>query len=217
MKVQVKQGYINVNDVFSYEYSNKDIAFPTINRGESGPYVVLLQELLKELGLIEYTPGIYDEKTANFIKKIQTENNIACILGVVNEETWRVIQVLTGNMITDITNDNITIQFQNAQGKYELTSLDVNTPLFAGFDINVYSNKSTSIKCCAIAYYSNNKIKTITKQFNITKEELQKIEFSNFQNLFTYDIENGYPIKIEYIVYPYNRNCYKWIINYRGE
>ena len=119
--------------------------------------------------------------------------------------------------MTDITNNNITIQSQNVQGKYELTSLDMNTPLFKGFDINVYSAKDTSIKCCAIAYYSNNKTKSITKQFNIQKEVQQKIDFSNFQNLFTYNISNGYPVKIEYIVYPYNGESYKWIINYRGE
>lgn len=214
---KIEQGYVNVNDIFSYEYSNKDIAFPTINRGETGPYVILLQELLKQLGMIDYNPGIYDEKTIKFIKKLQTENNIACILGIVNEETWRVIQVLTGNTMTDITNNNITIQSQNVQGKYELTSLDMNTPLFKGFDINVYSAKDTSIKCCAIAYYSNNKINSITKQFNIQKEVQEKIDFSNFQNLFTYNISNGYPIKIEYIVYPYNGESYKWIINYRGE
>lgn len=214
---KIEQGYVNVNDIFSYEYSNKDIAFPTINRGETGPYVILLQELLKQLGMIDYNPGMYDEKTIKFIKKLQTENNIACILGIVNEETWRVIQVLTGNTMTDITNNNITIQFQNVQGKYELTSLDMNTPLFKGFDINVYSAKDTSIKCCAIAYYSNNKINSITKQFNIQKEVQEKIDFSNFQNLFTYNISNGYPVKIEYIVYPYNGESYKWIINYRGE
>lgn len=214
---KIKEGYVNVNDVFSYEYSNKDIVFPVINRGESGTYVVLLQELLKQLGLIDYTPGIYDEKTINFIENIQTTNNIACILGIVNEETWRVVQVLTGNMMTDITNNNITIQSQNAQGKYNLTSLDINTPLFKGFDVTIYSNKNTFVKCCAIAYYQNNKTKMSTKQFNVIKEEQQKIEFSDFQNLFTYDIEKGYPTKIEYIVSPSNGDNYKWIINYRGD
>lgn len=214
---KIKEGYINTNDIFSYEYSNKDIAFPTINYNETGPYVVLLQNLLKQLGLIDYNPGIYDEKTIKIVKEIQTENNIACILGIINEETWRVIQVLTGNLATDITNNNITIQSQNTQGKYNLTSLDMNTPLFEGFDINVYSNNDTSIKCCAIAYYPNNEIKTITKQFLIEKQNQQEIKFNNFQNLFTYDIKNGYPSKIEYIVYPYNKDSYKWIINYRGE
>lgn len=214
---KIEQGYVNVNDIFSYEYSNKDVAFPTINREETGPYVFLLQELLKQLGLVGYTPGVYDEQTMEFVTRIQTENNIACIFGIVNEETWRVIQVLTGNIMTDITNNNIVIQSQNAQGVYNLTSLDINTPLFKGFDINVYSNENTSVKCCAIAYYSNNSIKTITKQFTIAKQTQQVIEFSNFQNLFTYDIKNGYPTKIEYIVYPYNGDSYKWIINYRGE
>lgn len=214
---KIEQGYVNVNDIFSYEYSNKDIAFPTINRGETGPYVILLQELLKELGLIDYNPGIYDEKTIKFVTKIQSDNSIACILGIVNEETWRVIQTLTGNMMTDITNNNITIQSQNPQGKYELTSLDMNTPLFNGFNIKIYSDKNTSIKCCAIAYYANNKTKTMTKEFIIQKQIQQEILFNNFQNLFTYDISNGYPTKIEYIVYPYNEESYKWIINYRGE
>ena len=214
---KIEQGYVNVNDIFSYEYSNKDIAFPTINRGETGPYVILLQELLKELGLIDYNPGIYDEKTIRFIEKIQSDNNIACILGIVNEETWRIIQTLTGNMMTNITNNNITIQSQNPQGKYELTSLDMNTPLFNGFNIKIYSDKNTSIKCCAIACYANNEIKTMTKEFVIQKQIQEEILFNNFQNLFTYDISNGYPTKIEYIVYPYNEESYKWIINYRGE
>ena len=214
---KIEEGYVNTNDIFSYEYSNKDIAFPTINRGETGAYVVLLQELLKQLGLIDYTPGVYDEKTISFVIKIQAENNIACILGIVNEDTWRVIQALTGNTMTDITNNNITIQTQNAQGKYDLTSLDMNTDLFKGFNIKVYSTKDTTIKCCAIAYYSNDIIKTITKHFNIKNGIQQEITFDNFQNLFTYDIKNGYPNKIEYIVYPYNRDSYKWIINYRGE
>ena len=214
---KIKEGYVNTNDIFSYEYSNKDIAFPTINRGETGPYVIVLQELLKQLGLIEYNPGIYDAKTIEFVKKIQSENNIACILGIVNEDTWRAIQVLTGNLMTDIKNNNILIQSQNVQGKYELTSLDINTPLFKGFDIKIYSNKDTAIKCCAIAYYPNNITKALTKQFSITKQTQQEIAFDNFQNLFIYDTRNGYPTKIEYIVYPYNGDSYKWIINYRGE
>lgn len=214
---KIEQGYVNVNDIFSYEYSNKNIAFPTINRGESGPYVILLQELLQKLGMIDYNLGIYDEKTIKYVTKIQSENNIACVLGIVNEETWRVIQTLTGNTITNIINSNITIQYQNTQGKYELTSLDINTPLFKGFDLNIYSNKNIFIKCCAIAYYSNGNIKQMTKQFNIEKGIQQKITFDNFQNLFIYDIKNGYPTKVEYIVYPYNEESYKWIINYRGE
>ena len=214
---KIKEGYVNVNDIFSYEYSNRDIAFPAINRNETGPYVIVLQELLKQLGLIEYNPGIYDSKTAEFVKKIQKENNIACVLGVVNEDTWRVIQVLTGNLMTDIKNNNVSIQSNNVQGKYELTSFDINTPLFKGFDLKIYSNKEIAVKCCAIAYYSNNVTKSLTKQFKVEKQVQQEIAFDNFQNLFIYDNNNGYPTKIEYIVYPYNGDSYKWIINYRGE
>lgn len=214
---KIEEGYVDVNDIYSYEYSNKDIAFPTINRGEVGPYVTLLQEALRKLGLEEYNTGVYDEKTIDFVTKVQIENNIACILGIVNEETWRVIRTLTGETITNVSNNNITIQTHNEQGKYSLTSLDMNTPLFKGFDISAYSNKETSIKCCAVAYYSNNQTKVISKYFPIPRQQQTEITFDNFQNLFTYDIKNGYPTKIEYIVYPYNGDTYKWIINYRGE
>lgn len=215
---QIEQGYVNTNDIYSYEYSNKDIAFPTINMGESGPYVTLLQEMLSKIyNDIQYTEGIYDEQTSKLITTLQAENNIACVFGVVNEETWRVLQVLTGNLATDITNNHVTIKANNVQGKYQLTSFDVGTELFRGFDIEVLSDKNTSVKCCAIAYYTNEKTKILTKQFNIVKNELKTISFDNVQNLFTYSIGNGYPNKIEYIVYPYNSDSCKWIIEYRGE
>ena len=215
---QIEQGYINTNDIYSYEYSNKDIAFPTVNLGESGPYVIVLQEMLSKIyNDIIYTPGVYNENTSKLVTKLQIENNIACVLGVVNEETWRVLQVLTGNLATNITNNHVTIKSNNSQGKYQLTSFDFNTELFKGFDVEVNADKNTSIKCCAIAYYTNGKTKILTKQFNVIKNAKTVISFDNFQNLFTYSIENGYPNKIEYIVYPYNSDSYKWIINYRGE
>ena len=215
---KIKEGYVNTNDVFSYEYSNKDIAFPTISRDENGSYVLTLQNLLKELGLTDFTPGIYDDKTREFVTKIQTENDIACELGIVNEETWRVIQVLTGKLMTNITNNNVVIQSQNAQGKYDLTSFDLNTQLFKGFDLNVYSERPATIKCCAMAFFAdNNAPKIMVKHYNIQPQQQQIIEFSNFQELFVYDAGRGYPNKIEYIAYLSSGDTNKWIINYRGE
>lgn len=215
---KIEEGYVNTNDVFSYECSNKDIVFPAINRGETGTYVLTFQNLLKDLGLIDFNPGIYDDKTIDFVIKIQTENNIACELGIVNEETWRVVQTLTGKLMTNITNNNVVIQAQNPQGKYDLTSFDLNTPLFKGFDLNVYSERPTTIKCCAIAFYPDSEdVKTITKHFNIQSQQQQTIEIDNFQEIFVYDIKKGFPNKIEYIACPNNGDTYKWIINYRGE
>jgi len=215
---KILEGYVNTNDVFSYEYSNKDIAFPTISRDENGSYVLTLQNLLKELGLTDFTPGIYDDKTREFVTKIQTENDIACELGIVNEETWRVIQVLTGKLMTNITNNNVVIQSQNAQGKYDLTSFDLNTQLFKGFDLNVYSERPATVKCCAMAFFAdNNAPKIMVKHYNVQPQQQQIIEFSNFQELFVYDAERGYPNKIEYIAYLSSGDTNKWIINYRGE
>lgn len=215
---KIEEGYVNTNDVFSYEYSNKDIAFPTINRGETGTYVLIFQNLLKELGLTDFNPGIYDDKTREFVIKIQTENDIACELGIVNEDTWRVVQVLTGKLMTNITNNNVVVQSQNAQGRYDLTAFDLTTPLFKGFDLNVYSERPTTVRCCAIVFYPNDETpKVIMKYFNIQPQQQQTIEIDNFQELFIYDIQKGYPNKIEYIVSPNNGDVYKWIINYRGE
>lgn len=216
---RLEQGYILVNDVYSYEYSNKDYAFPTINLYESGPYVTMLQDLLvSQYGVFDYTPGTYDQTTIDLVTKIQSENDIACILGVVNEETWRFLQSAAGNLITDITNNNVTVKASNPQGKYSLSSIDMNTDLFKGFDVKVSSNKKTSVTCCGIAYYNNGNTKTITKQYGTTNEAKEVlIDFTDFQNLFTYSIDDGFPYKIEYILNPFNGESYKWIIDYGGE
>lgn len=215
---QIEQGYVNVNDIFSYEYSNKDITFPTINMNETGPYVTLLQELLtKVYGEFEHESGIYDENTRSLIEKIQKENNIACVLGIVNEDTWRVLQNLTGTTITDISNKEVYVKSGNAQGEYNLTSVDLDTELFKGFDLEIIPNKNITAQCCAIAYYDED-TKIMNKGYNIKALETKKIPFDTFKKLFIYDITNeGYPNKVEYLVYLYNGESYKWIINYRGE
>lgn len=218
---QIEQGYVNVNDVYSYEFSNKDIQFPTIEKNASGPYVTLLQELLEKIyGNFSHVEGVYDLTTRALVQKIQEDNNIACELGVVNEDTWRVIQNLTGATITDITNENVVaLKVANTQGEYNLTSLDLGTDLFKGFDLEITPNKDIMAQVSAIAYYENGSPKILNKGFNIKALESKKIPFvDTFQNLLVYDItNNGYPNKVEYMAYLYNGDFYKWIINYRGE
>lgn len=215
---QIEEGYVVVSDIYSYEYTNKDIAFPTINTYETGPYVTLMQDLLVQIyGEFDYSSGTYDDSTIEKIKEIQTKSNINCILGVVNEETWRLLHAKTGNLITDIVNNNVSVKSNNAQGRYNLNSLDMNTDLFKGFDTTINSPKNTSVKCCAIAYYDNDNTKTITRSYAVNANIPVTVSFSEFQNLFTYSIKDGFPHKVEYIIYPFNSDSYKWIINYRGE
>lgn len=215
---QIEQGYVVVSDVFSYEYSNKDIAFPTINEYETGPYVTLLQSsLVTVYGVFDYAPGVYDDNTIEKVTQLQSENDIVCILGTVNEETWRILYALTGELITDITNNKVNIRAINAQGKYSLSSVDMTTDLMQGFNITIDAPKNITIKCCIISYYSNESIKTITKSYEVIALETKTILFTDFQNAFTYDTINGFPTNIEYIVYPFNGDSCKWIIEYRGE
>lgn len=212
---KIKQGYVKETDIYSYYYSPKDKEFPTINFFDTGYHVLVLQQLLESKYVFQYTPGTYDLETQEIIIRIQKENNISCTYGVVNDETWRVIESLTGNITTDITTNNISVISQNAQGTYKVTSNSLETEFMKGFDVTIVSPMTTIIKATCIAYYPDDKIKTTTKGYTLTASQSMQIPFSEFQDMFVYSIEHkSIPEKIEYIIYPSNGNAFKWIIHY---
>jgi peptidoglycan hydrolase-like protein with peptidoglycan-binding domain len=212
---KIEQGYIKEIDVYSYYYSPNDKEFPVINLYETGYYVLVLQQLLELKYQFNYIPGTYDEETQKIITKIQIDNNINCTLGIVNDETWRIIESLTGNIITDITTNNINVICQNAQGTYKVTSNSLNTEFMKGFDVTIVSPMATTVKAVCIGYYPNGKSEMITKGYILNPNQTLQIPFNEFQEIFTYSIEHkSIPEKIEYIIYPSNGNAFKWIIYY---
>ena len=212
---KIEQGYVKENDVYSYYYSPGDKEFPTIKLFETGYYVLVLQQLLASKYVFNYTPGVYDTETQNLIIRIQTENNINCTLGIVNDDTWRVIESITGNIMTDITTNNVNVFCQNAQTSYSVTSNSLDTEFMQGFDVTITSPMSTVVKAVCIAYYPDGKNEMMSKGYKMGPNESIYIPFTEFQSLFTYSIKHkSVPEKIEYIIYPSNGTAFKWIIHY---
>jgi peptidoglycan hydrolase-like protein with peptidoglycan-binding domain len=212
---KIEQGYIKEADIYSYYYSPNDKEFPTIKLFETGYQVLVLQQLLSTKYQFNYIPGTYDLDTQAIISQIQTENNINCTIGIVNDDTWRVVESITGNLTTNITTNNVTVISQNAQQSYHVTSNSLDTEFMQGFDVTIISPMATTIKAVCVGYYPNGKNEMMTKGYILNPNESIQIPFETFQDMFTYSIEHkSIPEKIEYIIYPSNGNAFKWIIHY---
>lgn len=213
---QIKQGYVKENDIYSYYFSPNLKEFPTISSNETGYYVLVLQQLLITKYNFKYTPGVYDTETERIVAKIQEENNINCTIGVVNDDTWRVIESITDNKITDITTNNISVISGNQQGTYSVTSNSLNTILMKRFDVTIISPIATFIKAVCIGYYPDGKSSMLSKGYTVSAKQNMQIPFSDFNEIFTYSIEhNSIPQKVEYIIYPSNGAAFKWVIHYK--
>jgi peptidoglycan hydrolase-like protein with peptidoglycan-binding domain len=212
---KITQGYVKENDIYSYYYSPNDKEFPTIKLFETGYYVLVLQQLLETKYQFNYTPGTYDLATQAIVSQIQTDNNVNCTLGVVNDDTWRIIESITGNITTDVTTNNVSVISQNAQQTYSVTSNSLDTEFMHGFDVTIVSPMATTIKAVCIAYYPNGKSEMMVKGYVLEPNKSMQIPFVTFQDMFTYSIEHkSIPQKIEYILYPANGSAFKWIIHY---
>ena len=208
---KTNRGYIIAEDVYSAFDEHNVIEFPTIKYGDNSVYVTLIQNaLVKIFPDFNFTSGIMDENTVNKIKELQTNNGLYPD-GMVNNETWLLLQSLAGN-IKEIANDNFTFNFSLPPDTYHIANKDLVA------NINLYKAEvscdiKTTVKVSVIIYYPNGN--TITKSKDITIQELTQIKLNDFMSAFVYNPKQGNcPSKVEWIIYPYNKQCYKWIINY---
>ncbi len=80
---------------------------PTLNYGDTGSYVRELQTKLK--ALLYYTGSInseFDNETLNAVKRFQLNNNLSAN-GIVNNETWDLLNFLYGNLSQCALNDEV--------------------------------------------------------------------------------------------------------------
>ena len=208
---KTNRGYIVAEDVYSAFDEHNVIEFPTIKYGDNSVYVTLIQNaLVKIFPDFNFTHGIMDENTVNKIKELQANNGLYPD-GMVNNETWLLLQSLAGN-IKEIANDNFTFNFSLPPDIYHIANKDLVA------NINLYKAEvscdiKTTVKVSVIIYYLNGN--TITKSKDITIQELTQIKLNDFVSAFVYNPKQGScPSKVEWIIYPYNKQCYKWIINY---
>jgi peptidoglycan hydrolase-like protein with peptidoglycan-binding domain len=204
-------GYILSDDMLSYKYANSTVEFPIIKLNDVGAYITMLQSsLIKIYGEYPHENGTYDEGTKNKVIELQTENGLDPT-GIVDNNTWLVLQNLTGDVINGYQDPDFKVSFNNIPGTYTIQNVNLSSDLMAGFNVEILSSKAVNVKCTAICYYKDSS-KVISNNYLAQNNTI--INFSDFEKAFLYDPSKGIPNRIEYIVYPFNKESYKWTINY---
>ena len=209
---KVNSGYIAEEDLYSSYYTGSVIEFPVIQYGDYSAYVTLIQTALSDIyPSFNTITGTYDYETQAQIKRLQSENGMDSS-GIVNNDTWLLLQSLSGNIANKVSDDNFNIEIGTLPGVYNVSNKDVINQISI-FNVNVSCDNYTNIKSSAIAIYDDNNSETFTKTTTI--KDKTKISLSDFKNAFVYNPKYGKePKQVDYIIYPYNKKPYKWTIMY---
>lgn len=205
-------GYIPEEDVYSSYYTGSIVEFPTIKYNDSGSYVTLIQSALSEIypSYTEIT-GLYNYTTETQVKKLQQEHGMNPS-GIVDHNTWVLLQSLTGNITNKVSDDNFKIEMNTMPGIYTLHNENILDKIQI-FNMKISCDNSIPVKTSAICIYDDGTSQTLTSTVSIKEE--QTIGLNQFINAFVYNPNNGKePKQIDYIVYPYNKKPYKWTIKY---
>lgn len=209
---KTNNGYIAEEDLYSSYYTGNVIEFPKVQYGDSNAYVTMIQSALVQI-YPTYTgiTGLYDYTTQAQIKKLQSDNGIYPS-GMVDYDTWLLLQSLAGNISTQMSNDNFKIELNTMPGIYNVNHEDIKDKLSL-FDVQVSCDNYINIKTAAICLYDDNTSETYTQTIPIKKK--QNITLADLSNAFIYNPKYGkIPKQIDYIIYPYNKKPYKWTIMY---
>lgn len=190
------QMLFNFTEVSYYELNN----YPTLNIGSSGEYVKILQERLKALlyytGLID---SIFGKETENAVKRLQFNNELTTS-GIVNNNTWNLIDFLYGNLNECVTgNNNNTYKVVKGDTLYsiarrfntsvdeikKLNNLSSNT-LSIGQVLKIPSNNVTTY-----TVVKGDTLYSIARKFNTSVNEIKR-----FNNLGTDTLSIGQILKI---------------------
>lgn len=213
---KTEQGYVNVKDVYSFDNPEEEYTYPVLQYGDSGYQVTMLQTMLQDLEYDVVINGNYNGATQSYVKKFQKENGLDAT-GIVNEDTWRVLEQLSGTEISQY-DKTIDITIQNKQGHYSMTPSSIDSDLFNGFNIKATSHSNAYLLGTLISYFEGGDPKVISKQYDLIANQQKDIPFSDFKDGFMYDPElKKYPNKLEYVIYLSNNDIYKYIINYKGD
>ena len=209
---KISSGYIHEEDLYSAYYTGNVIEFPIVEYGDSNTYVTLIQSALSDIySSFKNITGMYDYETQAQIKKLQEENGMYPS-GVVNNDTWLLLQSLSGNIVNKVSDDNFQIEIETLPGIYNISNKNVVSQL-STFNVKVSCDNYTNVKASAIAIYDNNNSETFTKTTLVKNK--QTISLSDFKNAFIYNPKYGKePKQIDFVIYPQNKKPYKWTIMY---
>lgn len=200
-------GYVLEEDIYSSYYTGGVIEFPTIQFGDNNSYVTLIQSALSDIfSFYNNITGEFDYTTLELIKKIQEQNGLK-ITGIVDYDTWIVIQSMSGNILNKLSDETYEIEFKLPPGIYNVDKSNISDSLDS-YLTTIKCKNDMNVKCTTICYYGEETdINSNTK----TIHEIHNIDLNDFKNAFVYNPKFGkMPDKIEYIIYPYNKTPYKW-------
>lgn len=209
---KINTGYIMEEDLYSSYYTGNIIEFPVLEYDDNNAYVTLVQSSLNMI-YPEFTTisGLYDYNTQEQVKKLQAENGMV-ITGIVDYDTWLLLQSLAGNIATQLSDDNFKIELETVQGEYNVTDANIIEEIGL-FNAKVSCDNYINVKVTAICIYDDNTSETLTQTMRV--KEPQTIRLADFRNAFIYNPKYGKtPKQVDYIIYPYNKKPYKWTINY---
>ena len=214
---KTSNGWVVSSDIYSTYDENRLVEFPTLSMGNENHYVLIVQNMLKEL-YPSYSPndGMYDSATYEYVKRFQKENDLDPD-GIVDKQTWLVLNAKANGITSDMLEDSFTITHNWPQGEYNIKYYDSGSTLERRLETIksfLYSEYPQNVKLTAIASYENNKTQEYSKTLSITDKELAVSPASFIDSLGYNPYMGGRPVSMEYIVYPYNKEPYKWFIKF---
>lgn len=209
---KIDTGYIPEEDVYSAYYTGNIIEFPRIEYNDIGAYVTLIQSALATIyPTYNVIDGIYGDDTQNQIKQLQRENGLLDT-GIVDYNTWLILQMLSGSITQQVSNNNIEIEFTRMPGIYEVADANAFTEI-SQFNTKISSTNFVNVKVTVICHYTDAYSETMSKMFTVREEQAFNLE--TFSNAFVYNPKYGKtPYQVDYILYVYNNKPYKWTIKY---
>lgn len=210
---QIKEGYLSEYDTYDFVYHNTVQSMKLLRFGDSDETVTVLQEILNNYYKENYpVTGIFDEQTENLLIRYQTENGLD-ITKETDINTWN--SLISNSQISNkyLLNKSTTLNFSNGHepGTYTIDRNDLDEEL-QKYDITLHSNEPQSVKLTTVITYKDGSTKTNT----INDQSIggyKTYSLKDFQNSFIDDPAKLDPKEIDYYIYPYGYNAYKYKFN----
>lgn len=217
MFYKTDSGYALADDIYSSVYSMDNIdkdefKFPDIKDEDQSSYVTMIQSMLLKIypdcGIS--IDGIYSDKTKNKIIEFQKENGLE-ETGIVNRDTW--LELISKSSGAPKFDSDFSIDNAKPPGEYtyEAKKLFDTIELFTS---TVSSKTTINTKSSLIITPTDGN--GDIRAYDFTKEVKDDTTFclNDFGKRLLDEPSDAKRIKkIEYVIYPFNKKPYKWIIN----
>lgn len=215
---KIEQGYALASDMYSSYYHASVIEFPVLQYGDTSVHTTIMQSALSKIyPTFTGITGVFDYATLVALKQFQADRGLE-ITGVVDYQTWLLLEQYGRDVITQITDNNFNITMTRDPGTYEIRKSEILQQL-REFSVTLSCDNPIRVKLTATCIYSQGAKKSkqeVAKSQVYTIQDAQILNFDTlFRNAFVYNPQTGQlPDVVDIVVYPFNKQPYKWSIKY---